>query len=91
MKKNKNYLSQGKDFFETPTLDCLRSSGRFQEFKGSFFRSTMNLQNKLSLLETFLARGNVAELPSLIEIFKAEYRIKDIPQRNADWRCFYDL
>ena len=80
-----------KDFFSLPSLALYRASGKFQEFRGSFFRSTMALSLKLKILDEFLAKGDVAELTTLISIFKEDYQVEDIPKRNKEWRCYYRI
>jgi hypothetical protein len=91
--KTQSKINNGTDILSAPLLNKIREkhSELYGRFYGNFFRSTMSFQNKIFLLENFLARGNITKLTRLISIFKEHYRVEDIPKRNKEWRCHYGI
>lgn len=87
--KNNNRV----DYMSSRLFNKLRKNNPvlFGQYSGWLFRSTMSTQKKISLLENFLARGDLTELPSLIQTLKDSYNVADIPRRNREWKEYHSF
>lgn len=83
-------IKNGADILSAPFFNRIREKHPilYGQLYGHYFRSTLLLVEKKELLFDFLARGNLNELPSLIQTFKEHYRIEDIPNRNNEMLQF---
>jgi hypothetical protein len=62
----------------------------YGKFYGNCFRSTMPIISKITLIEDFLARGDILEFPVLVFTFQEAYDVKFITRRNLEWQARYD-
>jgi len=83
----------GAEILSAPLFRIIRKKHPklYGRFYGNLFRSTMNLKKKISLLENFLARGDIDEIITLTKTFNEVYKTEDITKRNSDLRNFYGI
>jgi hypothetical protein len=63
----------------------------FLELWGSFYRSTIPLEEKLEMLNKCLLENSLESFHNLNQHFIKTYNINFIKQRNKEWRCFYEI